>query len=337
MDKKYYLLLGLILVLFLGFNFFVYTTPFKVKMEEVKITKKIVKKYPSVLNFGDVMFDRGVRNIMDNRGRDPFEYIKKDLSTINKFDIVVANLEGPIIEIDRSKCQTKEYNFQFASTTPDLLKSVGINMVNIANNHRYDCYSAGFESTKQYLKEKEVDYVGDIPLEKSYVVKNIDGKNIAFVGIDDTVPGISTSDFYSLVKKLDSENDFVVVDIHWGIEYALQATTTQIDIAHNLIDNGADVIFGHHPHVLEPVEIYKNKTIFYSLGNFVFDQNSSDTTVGIGAGVEFQDDKSVFTILPFNLKTFAPDFMKDEEKNTFCDKFLRNVDHKECAFTLQTL
>ncbi|KND48216.1 MAG: poly-gamma-glutamate synthesis protein (capsule biosynthesis protein) [Parcubacteria bacterium C7867-006] len=297
----------------------------------------------SVLNFGDVMFDRGVRNIIENRKRDPFEYIKKDLDLIKKYDVVIANLEGPIVEMDRSLCQQKAYNFQFASNTTERLKSVGINMVNIANNHSHDCYSRGVESTKNYLQKAGIDYVGDIDTEKSasstsnsYVVKNINGKSVVFVGIDQTVGVVPVSDFYGLIKKLKTENDFVVVNIHWGTEYELTETSTQSNIAHRLIDSGADVIFGHHPHVIEPVIIYKGKAIFYSLGNFVFDQVGENENSGIGVGAEFRDGDVKFEILPYKIKIFAPDFLKGIDKNNFCEKFLKDIEHGGCSFELTT-
>ncbi|MEQ1561372.1 MAG: CapA family protein [Nitrospira sp.] len=288
----------------------------------------------SVLNFGDVMFDRGVRNIIENRKRDPFEYIKKDLEIIKKFDVVIANLEGPIVEMDRANCQQKAYNFQFASTAPARLKSVGITMVNIANNHSSDCYRVGYESTKKYLNQASIEYIGESVLEKSYVVKTIKGKKVAFVGMDETVQAIPLSGFYPLIQKLDAENDYVVVNIHWGTEYLLTASKTQEDIAHTLVDSGADVVFGHHPHVAEPVEVYKNKVIFYSLGNFVFDQNFGDTTTGLGAGVEFGESKNVYTVFPYKLKLFAPDFLKGSEREVFCKKFLEKVAHTGCVFEI---
>jgi poly-gamma-glutamate synthesis protein (capsule biosynthesis protein) len=343
MNKKYYWLLAFLLLIFFAFNFLVYTTNFDVPISKnVYIPKKVkIEKNLSILSFGDMMFDRGVRNIIENRGRDPFEYIKRDLSLLKGFDVIMANLEGPIVEMSRNACQQKAYNFQFASTTPDLLKSVGISLVSIANNHSYDCYKTGYNSTKQYLEGAGIDYIGD-GLEKSYVIKTIDDETVAFVGMDESVQSIPVSDFYPLIKKLDAENDFVVVAIHWGTEYSPVATDTQISIAHALIDNGADVIFGSHPHVVEPVEIYNNKAIFYSLGNFVFDQTDPQTLIGLGAGVEFvgggvlssPQTKSVFTLFPFNIKSFAPELMTGIEKEILCDNFLLNIKHTGCTFEI---
>ncbi len=290
------------------------------------------KSHFSVINFGDVMFDRGVRNIIENRKRDPFEYIKKDLNLFKNYDFVIVNLEGPIVEMDRALCQQKAYNFQFATDTTDRLKSVGINMVNIANNHSYDCYKVGFESTKSYLREGGIDYIGDDVLDNSFVVKKVKDKKVVFVGIDETVQIVKISGFYPLIQKLKSENDYVIVNIHWGTEYELKENSIQREIAHKLIDSGADVVFGHHPHVIEPMEVYKNGVVFYSLGNFVFDQNFGDTTVGLGVGVEFRENGKHFSLYPFNIKLFAPDFMSKEDEKIFCDKYLTEIPHKNCSF-----
>ncbi len=294
-------------------------------VKPLKDTFFVKKDTVSVINFGDVM---------ENRHRDPFEYIEQDIHILKSYNVVIANLEGPIVEMNRSLCQLKAYNFQFASTTPRLLKSIGINIVNIANNHSNGCFRAGLTSTKKYLTEAGIDYIGDNILNKSFVIKTIAQKKVAFIGIDQTIAPIPVSSFYPLIKKLKLENDYVIVNIHWGTEYSLTETPIQTEIAHALIDNGADVIFGGHPHVIEPIKIYKGKVIFYSLGNFVFDQTDPETIQGIGAGVEFRDDKTIFNIFPYILKSFAPQFLKDNEKNLFCEKYLKDIHHRNCSFVL---
>lgn len=314
-----------ILVIFVGINYFLFSFVFSFK-----------KEYPSVLNFGDMMFDRGVRNIMENKKRDPFEYIKADKDILAKYDVVIANLEGPIVVMDRASCQQKIYNFQFGKDTPQRIKDAGIKMVNLANNHTYDCLNVGFQSTKEYLDKAGIDHIGDIELEKSYIVKTIDNKKIAFIGMDQTVQQIPITRFYNLVKKLKSENDYVVVNIHWGTEYLLTADNNQKEIGHKLIDNGADVVFGSHPHVVEPAEVYKAGLIFYSLGNFVFDQDFGDTTVGLGVGVEFQKKRMVVTLYPINIKKFAPQIMKGADLASFCAKYLKDLETNSCSFEIVT-
>lgn len=325
----------LLIILFFAtiFAFVFFSKPEHV-VNEIKSISVFRKTSVSVLNFGDVMFDRGVRNIIENKKRDPFEYIKQDLDKIQDYDVMVANLEGPIVVMDRKLCQQKAYNFQFATDTTDRLKSIGINMVNIANNHAYDCYQKGVDSTKKYLSEAGIPYMGDSDVEKSFVVKEINRKKIAFVGIDRTVSATPILKYYELIKKLKTENDLVVVDIHWGTEYMLTETDAQTVVGHGLVDSGADVVFGHHPHVIEPVRIYKGKVIFFSLGNFVFDQIGVNENKGLGAGVKFDGGQMEFRVYPYDIKRFAPDFLKWDEEKAFCEKFLVDIKHTECSFKL---
>jgi len=298
-------------------------------------TIEILKKDSvSVLSFGDVMMDRGVRNIMEKYGRDPFEYIKKEGEFIDDFDVVIVNLEGPIVEMPRIECQQKAYNFQFASTTPERLKSVGVTMVTIANNHTYDCYEKGVLSTKRYLTDVGIEYIGDKIVEKSFVVKSIHDKKVAFVGIDNTISPSSIYAYYPLIRQLKLENDYIVVHIHWGTEYERRATDAQKTIAHALVDNGADVVFGHHPHVPGPIEIYKDKVIFYSLGNFVFDQTGEYQTQGYGAGVDFGELTHTFTLYPYKIKTFVPHLLSNEEKEVFCATYISSLGGVGCSFSV---
>lgn len=311
------------------------SSTYKIRIEsnEKEITPE--KNTVSILNFGDMMFDRNVRKKIEKDGKDPFMYLKEEPKVLNDFDFIIANLEGPIVEMDKKLCQGKAYNFQFASTTPALLKSVGINIVNIANNHIYDCYGRGVESTKKYLKEAEIDYVGDEVVEKSFIIKNIGDKKIVFIGLDRTISSTPISNFYELIKNLKLSNDYIVANIHWGEEYRLVETADQKTVAHGLVDSGADVIFGHHPHVIEPVEVYKDKAVFYSLGNFVFDQIGEERNFGIGAGVEFGENFNKFTVFPYKIKSSAPQFLDDINKGTFCSEYLKNLKPEGCSFKIE--
>jgi poly-gamma-glutamate capsule biosynthesis protein CapA/YwtB (metallophosphatase superfamily) len=82
------------------------------------------------------------------------------------------------------------------------------------------------------------------------------------------------------------------------------------------------------------MEVYKGRAIFYSLGNFVFDQNFGDTTVGLGVKVEFKEKETIFELFPLNIKVFAPDLMKGEEREKFCNKFLGQIPNKDCRFEI---
>lgn len=322
LTKKETIVFVSVLFLFVLVNAVVFSSGFFVK-----------KEYPSFLAFGDIMFDRGVRNVV-RKGVDPFENIKQNRSILQKYKLVMANLEGPIIETDRIYCQQKAYSFQFPTDTAVRIKEAGIHMVSIANNHSFDCFQKGVDSTENFLNKSGVSYIGEANLDRSFTIKTIAEKKVAFVGIDQTIMPVPLSKFYPLIKRLKLENDYVVVFMHWGTEYLLTADSRQTDIGHKLIDNGADIVFGSHPHVVEPVEVYKNRPIFYSLGNFVFDQDFGDTTVGLGAGVEIQTEKIKVSLYPFNLTKFKPTFMSSASASTFCSKFLDKVDAVGCDFEI---
>lgn len=292
----------------------------------------------SVLNFGDMMFDRGVRTYIQ-KGKDPFEFIRgTEGNFLRGVDFIIGNLEGSIIETSRNNCQNKEIVFQFASTTPRILWSANINLVNLANNHSFDCYQEGVDSTQKYLNNYGIGYFGNRSLESSYIIKKVHNKTVAFVGIDQVTQSVPIEKFYSLVKKLKKENDYVVVNIHWGYEYDKLQSKIQVDIAHILVDNGADVIFGHHPHVVQPLEIYKGKAIFYSLGNLIFDQQTPGTNQGIGVGIILDDNRMNFYIFPYSIVNTQPKLLPYKDAFSFCNNFLINIETKNgCSFGLTNI
>lgn len=289
----------------------------------------------SLLNFGDMMFDRGVRLAM-KEGRMPFEFIRGvEGNFLRGSDFVIGNLEGPIIEIERNKCQIKPFSFQFASTTPRMLYDVGITLVTLANNHSYDCLRKGITETHKYLSQQGIGFFGGDGLEQSYAVRTVGEKSIAFVGIDETIEPIPLEDFYSLVGDLDRKHDYIVVHIHWGFEYSHTPSSIQTKIGRALVDRGADVVIGHHPHVIQPPEVYKGKAIFYSLGNFIFDQYTEETTEGVGVGVLLGEEKDSFSIFPYRIRETQPKLLPYNDAISFCSRYLQGVSRAgECVFDI---
>jgi poly-gamma-glutamate synthesis protein (capsule biosynthesis protein) len=127
-----------------------------------------------------------------------------------------------------------------------------------------------------------------------------------------------------LIKRAKQEADLVIVNIHWGTEYQHEFGDSQKQIGHEFIDSGADLIIGHHPHVVEGMEIYKGKAIFYSLGNFIFDQYfSSDTQEGLALGAQFDAKGWHFYLFPLLSKKSAVELMKGDNKKNFLNKFIK--------------
>ncbi|MBM5790029.1 CapA family protein, partial [Candidatus Parcubacteria bacterium] len=109
------------------------------------------------------------------------------------------------------------------------------------------------------------------------------------------------------INSAKQTHDMVIVSMHWGEEYQPVPEQATVQLAHTLVDAGADVIFGHHPHVLQPVERYKDKLIFYSLGNFVFDQRGEEQNRSLIATVDVWDDGSLsYLLTPVVIEHYFP-------------------------------
>ena len=203
-----------------------------------------------------------------------FQYIS---STLEPNDFNLANLESPII---KSCPEGKTGTFTFCGD-PKFLPYLKDNkfIFNLANNHIFNYGQDGFNQTKNYLDQNQIDYFYSHNSDTEFIKKEINNITFGFLGFDFiTNPKLDSNTIINLVKKHDSEVDWLVVSLHWGNEYLPKPEIWRVNLAHQLIDAGADIIHGHHPHVLQSEEIYKNKPIFYSLGNFIFDQNWSKET-----------------------------------------------------------
>jgi poly-gamma-glutamate synthesis protein (capsule biosynthesis protein) len=184
-------------------------------------------------------------------------------------DFTLANLESPII----ASCpEGKTGTFTFCGD-PKFLPYLKSNKLvfNLNNNHILNYGQDGLSQTKQYLS---TDYFYD-----NFYIKNINGISFGFLGYDFiTYPKLDKSQILSQIKMLKPQVDYLIVSIHWGNEYLPEPELWRIDFAHQLIDAGVDVIHGQHPHVWQGMEVYQGKYIFYSLGNFIFDQSWSYAT-----------------------------------------------------------
>jgi len=288
-----------------------------------------------ILAFGDVMFDRGVRQYMDRYGADyPFEKISDDIAQIaDDHTFVFANFEGPVLDRPRVITLASGLFFSFKPDAVDALKHAGFNIVNLANNHTFNQRERGFEDTKRILTEKHIAHFG-VPIksrEKDVYIENFGGGTVAFIGYDDILSAIDMENAKALIAKMKNENDYVIVSVHWGQEYKIVQNQHQEELGHIFIDAGADTVIGHHPHVVQPMEIYNGKPIFYSLGNFVFDQYfSQNTQQGLAVGIRFKKEyfsdgeEILIDFYPFNIPQSQPNFMDEDEKNMFLEQYGMN-------------
>lgn len=210
-------------------------------------------------------------------------------------DFAFGNLESPLL-FDKKKAITTSFagNYKFAN----FLKECGFNIFSIANNHILEQGEKGFFETIMILNNANIKPVGFQKDNNSNLVilkkNNVKLGFAAYNSVHDIKNPNLYSDFciektiVSLKKMKSAEVDCKIISLHWGWheEYINIPSAEQIKIARNLIDNGADIIVGHHPHVIQPVEKYKSKLIFYSLGNFLFDMLwSKNVRIGMVANV----------------------------------------------------
>lgn len=257
----------------------------------------------SLLFSGDLMLDRMIRTIAKEKGA---HWIIEPIKRIFlSQDMNITNLEGPVTQNQSVSVSAKSdtpahYQFTFdPEITGDFLQSSRTKIVNIGNNHAGNFGIQGIQETKTFLQKNTISYFGSPKdfSEISFETKTHD-KNIALVNYNEFF-SFDVSEITSKIKELKIKNQKIIVYCHWGTEYNLQATTKQIRTAHAFIDAGADIVIGSHPHVVEPIEIYKNKAIFYSLGNFVFDQYFSDETrSGLLLGISFEENETQYVFMP---------------------------------------
>jgi poly-gamma-glutamate synthesis protein (capsule biosynthesis protein) len=229
-----------------------------------------------ILFGGDMFFDRAVRNTIDKKGGD---YIFSCIDpTLQSADLVVANLEGPITQngsVSATSTSGDKFNMLFTMPTPtaSLLAAHHIGVVNLGNNHILNFKRAGSLSTIATLDAAKVDHFGD-PINDTVVHKEVSGVKVTLINYNEF--GGKASSTVAHIREARAAGTLPIVYTHWGIEYATTSTTTQQKLAHRFIDEGAEIVIGSHPHVVQEHEMYHGKYIYYSLGNFIFDQYFSD-------------------------------------------------------------
>ena len=216
-------------------------------------------------------------------------------------DISFGNLEAPLIE-DEQYAATHGFAGSFAFA--GFLKDVGINIVSIANNHILEQNVEGFYSTIESLKRNNIHHVGQYVNGISNIeILSCNGIKMGFAGFN-AIHDIPNPDLYAnyhkgfvinTLQEMSRLNiDLKIISLHWGNEYINIPSIEQVEAAHEFVDNGADVIVGHHPHVVQPVERYKGKLILYSLGNFLFDMIwSKNVRRGLAVTVTFEKDRKI--------------------------------------------
>jgi len=285
---------------------------------------------------GDLMLGRYVRETARVKG---LPFLLDSIKTIySDYGYNVVNLECAIT--GQAAAINKQYTFRGDTLYPAILKDNKITHAILANNHSYDYGEVGLLDTYRHLIKAKITPIGISNSKLSdcepVLIEN-DGNYIAIyssVILDVNPPkgslSICKNNIESLSEKikqfkLKNTKYNVLVTLHWGVEYAEIPTNLQKKQARDLIDSGADAIIGHHPHVVQNIEFYKDKPIIYSLGNLVFDQHYPNTEKGIIAGLNFNKNKiQDIRIHPLIIERCKPSQMDLIESKDFINKIISN-------------
>ena len=196
-------------------------------------------------------------------GEDYTYPFKGVIDYIDDDDLTVINLEGTFC--DPMPNSGALFTFRAPKNYVNVLTENSIEVASFANNHTMDYLQKGYDSTLETLDEAGIPYVEK---DGSRIVTTESGLTVGFYAL---AFAMDKADMKAEIDAMRAEGaELIVVSAHWGAEGSYRAAHTQIDMAHAAIDAGADIVYGHHPHVLQKIEEYNGGIIYYSLGNFVF-------------------------------------------------------------------
>ena len=280
----------------------------KTNLETPKITEQEqpVSEATTLIAVGDIMLSRDVASTIKRKNDYKYPFLNT-ADLLKSADITFGNLECPITP--GRIIQTNEMVFRADPQVVEGLKYAGFDILSLANNHTMNFGEKGIEDTFKYLNEANIKFIGagkDLKEAFEPKILEVNGLKFAFLayadnsfmpvsyGAKENKAGIAFMDIAKMnqdVKSAKEKSDFVIISMHSGVEYAKEPNQNQINFAHSAIDAGADLVIGHHPHIVQKVEKYKDKYILYSLGNFVFDQMwSEETRKGVIAKITFSKE-----------------------------------------------
>jgi len=279
---------------------------------------------------GDIMLAGRWANHIKAKGYAyPFETVKGELAAA---DINLANLESPLGKGGR-EYTAKKFRFRGAPEIAKALADAGFDVVTLANNHIMDFGAGALSETLASLDKADVAWTGagrNMSEARQAVMFEIKGKKVAFLGYSltqpteffagprrpGTAPGYEQY-FVPDISAARKEADYVIVSFHWGKEGSGKVQAYQRAAARKAILAGADAVIGHHPHVLQGVERFRNGIIFYSLGNFAFASKSRTAEYGAMVRLRLGDGRREAEVLPLDVLSrrvhFQPRVLKGQQ------------------------
>jgi len=264
------------------------------------------EKAPVILLIaGDVMLDRRVDEIFKSIGKENMFGKIKEFA--DGADLFIFNHEGTFPDLDMPQTLTSLL-FSFRKPAVEALKWAGFTTAGLANNHSWNFGESVYEQTKKNLIDMGFEIFGTPKKDATdddVLVKEINGLSFTFFGHHDF--GGSVEETTGLLRDNASTSSLDILYVHWGNEYQPKSSARQKRLAREFFKAGADIIVGHHPHVVQPYEEIGGKIVFYSLGNFIFDQAwSEETQHGLLLAAFVFDDRVVILPYPTTSKSSIP-------------------------------
>src|ERR1700674_528103 len=264
---------------------------------------------------GDIMLGGRTKRAVAEYGPDyPFAAV---LPILRRTSLVLGNLEGPFAR--KARRERRNFSYRVKVELAPSLTRAGIHVLTLANNHLLDCGQAGVLETLDVLAAAGIAALGagaDENAAHAAVIRQVGRQWIGFLGYywnrrcaaKGDLPGCAMDSRESLeadIRGLRDRVDRIVVTFHWGIPYEREPSPEDRAKAHFAVDCGADVVVGHHPHIVQPFEIYRGCPIFYSVGNFAFASGNSRAE-GLMVGFRFDDRNTLVDDYPLYVKNRDP-------------------------------
>ncbi|HCB18763.1 TPA: AmmeMemoRadiSam system protein B [Candidatus Uhrbacteria bacterium] len=264
--------------------------------------------FMSLTMIGDIMLDRSVRTEMEEHGYDyPWQNMERFLSGTHT---VIGNHEGTVGDWERKNAHEAPYPFVFPIEADEVL-SLYVDVVSLANNHTDDYGKEATTSTQETLTSLGIKWFGTYNDAAPRLDMEVGNTSVSFVGFNQFQSSWKT--LVAQIEEASAENLFVIAYPHWGTEYARVPDTSQQYLASLMVEAGADLIVGGHPHVTQGAEMIDDVPVFYSMGNFIFDQPMPETDKGYAVGVLREKNNLSLWILPYRIIEKQPTPVSDQE------------------------
>lgn len=313
--KHVFILLAITLLFIIGFEFLY-------NPSVAEVNEKADSEFSAAF-VGDMMFGRHVQEVIDKHGAAHlFENVQP---FFEQADYVTGNFEQPVLTNDEEFYEKleKQIHLHAEPEVLPVLKDMDFTVLNLANNHAMDYGEEGLQDTLEAFDSADLSIVGagnnlEEAMNINYQEHN--GIKVATLGFTDVFrEGFSALGYrggilaarpeyiFPAIEEARENADLVFVHVHWGQEYDNEPHPRQRKLARAMVDVGADVIIGHHSHVLSEVEQYNNGAIFYGLGNFIFDQGWTRTKDSAIVQYDLLNDGTGrFEIVPLRVRGAQP-------------------------------